>query len=89
MHHPQGVGGRTPLHLAAAAGSTNAALRLLDEGARLDFEVLAGAAALGTKDVVVTLLARGADVNATDLAGETASEVAGDDEARALLEPTS
>jgi Ankyrin repeats (3 copies)/Ankyrin repeats (many copies) len=68
---------QTPLHKAAASGSTDVAKLLLDHGAKVDARDFLGATPLswaatgGHKNVATLLLARGALVNARTRADET------------------
>ena len=91
----RGAEGETLLHLAAAAGATDAVRLLIERGARVNadaayiFAPLAWAAMNGRRAVVEELLSRGARVDQKDLTGNTALmravEVGHVDVARALL----
>ncbi len=76
---PLGLGGLTPLGLAAAFGHRNVAEFLLEHGANVDAVSADGleqtplneAAKFDSADVAALLLDHGADVNARDIAGAT------------------
>ena len=67
-----GEGGMTPISQAAGAGWLRVVGFLLDHGAALDSSALFQATQWGNKAMVEFLIARGADINATDGTGGTA-----------------
>src|SRR5207244_9787279 len=84
-------GGVTPLHLAAASGSTETVAALLDKGADVnsregeyDQTPLIFAASLDRVDVVNLLIKRGADVKATSKVVDLTKQQALDRQGTAL-----
>lgn len=72
---PEAINGasHTPLQLALLAGKTEVARLLVNQGARLDPQPLLAllvAAGVSDRDALAFVVARGADVNAADAAGD-------------------
>ena len=91
VNQTTGVGGMTPLHMAARRGTTKVAGALLDAGANLEAKDKSGETPLrravncGREGMVAFLLERGASPRSVDRAGRTPLDAARSEAVRNLL----